>query len=209
MAAHIGSARTMESLWDNHIPLYFRRYKFSAQAVIFAHTLQILQLSGQEAIRLGDFWALMFFVLAIANFVVYFMGWLANIIIHKASRKYSRKLFRSTVKQDVALFDLRLRTGLTTEAVSAIRTIASLTLENKLLALYEEKPDVVARNSSKALTLIMLCLNINFKPNFCTNLGKAFNAELSIGLTANLTHTTEEGSSSKLATIHSSLEFYG
>jgi hypothetical protein len=37
---------------------------------------------GSEAVRRGDFWALMFFVVAIANFFLYFViGWTVNIII--------------------------------------------------------------------------------------------------------------------------------
>ncbi|KAI8669813.1 Leptomycin B resistance protein pmd1 [Fusarium sp. Ph1] len=225
---------------------------YPAQAVIFAQTLQIFQLSGDEAIRLGDFWALMFFVVAVANFVVYFiLGWLANIIIQKVSRKYRRELFRNTMKQDVVFFDLqqnatggicaRLLTNasnlndllginsglilislvtvisvsvlgivygwklglvcvfgalppivmsgflrirlevkleedtserfassaaLATEAVSAIRTVASLTLENKMLALYRERLDVVAKKSAKALTLTMLWYAFSQSVNF-------------------------------------------
>ncbi|KAF4438147.1 putative ABC multidrug transporter, partial [Fusarium austroafricanum] len=225
---------------------------YPAQAVIFAHTLQIFQLSGDEAIRLGDFWALMFFVVALANFVVYFiLGWLANIIIQKVSRKYRRELFGNTMKQDVGFFDLpqnatgaicaRLLTNasnlndllginsglilislvtivsvsvlgivygwklglvcvfgalppiatsgilrirlevkleedtserfassaaLATEAVSAIRTVASLTLENKMLALYRERLDVVAKKSAKALTFTMLWYAFSQSVNF-------------------------------------------
>ncbi|KAM0240144.1 hypothetical protein ACHAP5_008064 [Fusarium lateritium] len=231
---------------------------YPAQAVIFAQTLQIFQMKGDEAIHDGDFWALMFFVVALANFVVYFfLGWLANIIIQKVSRKYRAELFRNTMKQDVAFFDLqhnatgaicarllsnasnlndllginsglilislvtivsvsilgvvygwklglvcvfgalppiatsgflRIRlevklaedtserfassAALATEAVSAICTVATLTLENKMLALYRERLDVVARKSVKALTLTMFWYAFSQSVNFlCMALG--------------------------------------
>lgn len=39
-------------------------------------------MSGSEVVRQGDFWALMFFVVALANFFLHFaLGWCANIII--------------------------------------------------------------------------------------------------------------------------------
>ena len=35
-----------------------------------------------EAVHHGNFWALMFFIVAICNFVLYFgMGWTVNVII--------------------------------------------------------------------------------------------------------------------------------
>ncbi|RHZ55587.1 hypothetical protein CDV55_103963 [Aspergillus turcosus] len=80
---------------------------FPAQAVILARTFQVFQLRGSEAVRRGDFWALMFFVVALANFFLYLvLGWTANIIIQKVSRRYRRELFRNTMKQDIAFFDL-------------------------------------------------------------------------------------------------------
>ncbi|RYP20120.1 hypothetical protein DL765_002962 [Monosporascus sp. GIB2] len=213
-----------------------------AQAVIFAQTLQVFQMSGSDVVRRGDFWALMFFVVALANFFLYFvLGWLANIIIQKVCRRYRRELFRNTIKQDIAFFDLehnatgaicarllahasnllellginsglilinivtviavsvlgitygwnlgllcifaalpplllsgylRIRleykleedtsarfassAAIATESVSAIRTVASFTLENKMLEMYREKLDIVAEQSVRALTFTML-----------------------------------------------------
>ncbi|EFQ97875.1 multidrug resistance protein 1 [Nannizzia gypsea CBS 118893] len=214
---------------------------FPAQAVILARTLEVFRLRGSEAVRQGNFWALMFFVIALANFLVYFVvGWTANVIIQEVSRRYRRELFRNTLKQDIAFFNqehnatgsicarllihasnlnelLGINSGLilinvvtiisvsvlgiaygwklglvcvfaalpllllsgyfrilleckleedtsarfassaaiATEAVSAIRTVSSLTLENKILQIYQEKLDVVAAQSVKALTFTM------------------------------------------------------
>lgn len=64
------------------LPLTNGRGTFPAQAIILARTLQVFQLSGSEAVRRGDFWALMFFVVALANLFIYFLlGWMANVII--------------------------------------------------------------------------------------------------------------------------------
>lgn len=46
--------------------------------------------------------------------------------------------------------------AIASEAVSAIRTVASLTLENKMLELYKERLDTIADQSTKALTFTML-----------------------------------------------------
>ncbi|RYP43462.1 hypothetical protein DL770_011677 [Monosporascus sp. CRB-9-2] len=225
---------------------------FPAQAVIFAQTLQVFQMRGSDVVRRGDFWALMFFVVALANFFLYFvLGWLANIIIQKVSRRYRRELFRDTMKQDIAFFDLehnatgaicaRLLThasnlnellginsglilinvvtviavsvlgiaygwklglvcvfaalpplllsgylrirleykleedtsarfassaAIAAEAISAIRTVSSLTLENKMLEMYRERLDIVAEQSVKALTFTMLWYALTQSINF-------------------------------------------
>ncbi|RYP83762.1 hypothetical protein DL769_001294 [Monosporascus sp. CRB-8-3] len=225
---------------------------FPAQAVIFAQTLQVFQMSGSDVVRRGDFWALMFFVVALANFFLYFvLGWLANIIIQKVSRRYRRELFRNTMKQDIAFFDLehnatgaicarlfthasnlnellginsglilinivtviavsvlgiaygwklglvcvfaalpplllsgylRIRleyqleedtsarfassSAIAAEAISAIRTVASLTLENKMLEMYQERLDIVAEQSVKALGFTMLWYALTQSINF-------------------------------------------
>ncbi|KAF3479555.1 multidrug resistance protein 1 [Arthroderma uncinatum] len=105
---------------------------FPAQAVILARTLEVFQLRGSEAVRRGDFWALMFFVIALANFFVYFVvGWTANIIIQEVSRRYRRELFRNTMKQDIAFFDLEHNA---TGAISARLLIHASNL-NELLGI--------------------------------------------------------------------------
>ncbi|KAM5458261.1 putative ABC-type xenobiotic transporter [Microsporum audouinii] len=214
---------------------------FPAQAIILARTLEVFQLRGSETVRRGDFWALMFFVIALANFFVYFVvGWTANIIIQEVSRRYRWELFRNTMKQDIAFFDLEhnatgaicarllihasnlnellgVNSGLilinivtiisvsvlgiaygwklglvcvfaalpllllsgyfrifleckleedtstrfassaaiAAEAVSAIRTVSSLTLGNKMIQIYRERLDIVAEQSVKALAYTM------------------------------------------------------
>lgn len=52
-----------------------------ALAILFSRMFGTFQLQGSAAIREGDFWALMFFVVGIANLVIYFsIGVTCNII---------------------------------------------------------------------------------------------------------------------------------
>ncbi|KAJ9485472.1 hypothetical protein VN97_g7872 [Penicillium thymicola] len=171
----------------------------------------------------------MSFVVALANLVIYFtIGWTVNIIIQRVSRRYRRELFKNTMRQDIAFFDLdhnatgaicsRLLTNasnlnellginsalilinivtvisvpilgiaygwklglleedtatrfassaaIAAETISAIRTVASLTLENKMLQIYRGKLDVVATHSIRALTFTMLWYALTQSINF-------------------------------------------
>lgn len=55
---------------------------YPAQAVLFSRTFEVFQLQDANRIRSrGDFWALMFFVVALANLVIYFVvGWVTTVI---------------------------------------------------------------------------------------------------------------------------------
>jgi ATP-binding cassette subfamily B (MDR/TAP) protein 1 len=78
----------------------------AVQAVLFSRTFNVFQMTGSEAVSEGDFWALMFFVVAIANWFLYFsLGCVCNIISQKVTRRYRQELFENTVKQDIAFFD--------------------------------------------------------------------------------------------------------
>jgi ATP-binding cassette subfamily B (MDR/TAP) protein 1 len=78
----------------------------AVQAVLFSRTFNVFQMTGNEAISEGNFWALMFFVVAIANFFLYFaLGFICNMISQKVTRRYRQELFENTVKQPSAFFD--------------------------------------------------------------------------------------------------------
>ena len=54
---------------------------YPALAIVFSRALNAFQISGPQQTKDGDFYALMFFVLAIANFFVYgVIGWYSNAI---------------------------------------------------------------------------------------------------------------------------------
>ncbi|CAO2653774.1 Nn.00g031850.m01.CDS01 [Neocucurbitaria sp. VM-36] len=214
---------------------------FPAQAIIFARVVEAFQLPSGRAVEQGDFYSLMFFVVALGNLAVFaIIGWSSNVVAQHVSRRYRREIFELILKQDMAFFDddsnasgalasnlssyptnilelmgfnlmlicinivnvvsssilaiavgwklglvvvfgalpplifagyLRIRlefkleedTGkrfansaaLASEAVSAIRTVASLALERHILGRYEERLRGVAQKSIKALIWTM------------------------------------------------------
>jgi len=76
------------------------------QAILFSRTFNVFQMTGSEAISEGDFWALMFFIVAIVNWFLYFsLGCVCNIISQKVTRRYRLELFQNTARQSLAFFD--------------------------------------------------------------------------------------------------------
>lgn len=48
-------------------------------AVLFAKAMTVFTLQGDELVKKGDFWALMFFIVALGVFVIYFtLGFASN-----------------------------------------------------------------------------------------------------------------------------------
>jgi ATP-binding cassette subfamily B (MDR/TAP) protein 1 len=79
---------------------------YPAQAIVFSRTMTAFQLEAPDIVKQGDFWSLMFFVIAVGNFLVYaVIGWNCNIVAQSASRKYRLELFNNTLKQDMEFFD--------------------------------------------------------------------------------------------------------
>ena len=66
---------------------------FPAQAILFSRIFGAFQLPPNEAINEGDFYSLMFFIVALGNFAVYAaIGWASNIV---AQVSISRPLIMS------------------------------------------------------------------------------------------------------------------
>ncbi len=54
---------------------------FPAQAILFSRVVRAFQLPSAQAIEQGDFYALMFFIVAIGNWFVYAaIGWTSNVV---------------------------------------------------------------------------------------------------------------------------------
>ena len=54
---------------------------FPAQALLFSRLINVFTLAGQEARDQADFYALMFFIVALANWFAYFgIGWTCNTV---------------------------------------------------------------------------------------------------------------------------------
>ncbi|KAL4795058.1 ATP-binding cassette multidrug transport protein [Aspergillus venezuelensis] len=74
---------------------------------IFAKSLDSFQITdAAEMIRKGDFYALMFFVIALVILAVYgTLGWITNIIATTVVYAYRMQMFKSYIKQAMSFYD--------------------------------------------------------------------------------------------------------
>ncbi|KAF2450390.1 multidrug resistance protein 1 [Karstenula rhodostoma CBS 690.94] len=79
---------------------------YPAQAILFARIATTFELPGAEAVQRGDFYSLMFFIVAIGNLIAYsLVGWFSNIVVQHVSRGYRLEIFNLILKQDMTFFD--------------------------------------------------------------------------------------------------------
>lgn len=79
---------------------------YPAQAILFSHVLGVFALEEPARTSRGNFFSLMFFVVAIGNFLCFAMlGWATNTIVQVMSHNYRRELFDSVLRQDMQFFD--------------------------------------------------------------------------------------------------------
>lgn len=77
-----------------------------AQAIIFSRLIRVFTLEGSEAKRQADFFALMFFVLALVNLVGYFLiGVCYNVLGQRLTHRYRREMIERIVHFDQDFFD--------------------------------------------------------------------------------------------------------
>ncbi|KAE8344925.1 hypothetical protein BDV24DRAFT_171412 [Aspergillus arachidicola] len=76
-------------------------------AFVFAKVLDVFQIqSTSKMVEKGDFYALMFFVLALVILVVYgVLGWVTNVIAHCVVYTYRLEMFRDYIRQDMTFYD--------------------------------------------------------------------------------------------------------
>lgn len=225
---------------------------YPALAILFSRVTFAFSLAGDVMVQRGDFYALMFFVVALGNLVTYaVLGWVSNVIGQKIIRAYKLDMFNSILRQSMTFFDspanstgalvsrlstepqqmqellsfniglimiivvqlasscilaivtgwklglvlvfgalpplvvsgyLRIRlefkldadtaarfadsAGIASEAVSAIRTVASLALEREVLRRYEESLRCIAARSIKSLGWTMLWYSLSQSISF-------------------------------------------
>ncbi|PSK51787.1 Leptomycin B resistance protein pmd1 [Elsinoe australis] len=90
---------------------------FPAQAVILSQLINIFSLTGSALQSEGNFYALMFFVVALANLFAYWsLGFVSNVIAQKIGHFYRRTILDATLQQDIQFFD---RAENTTGAVTS------------------------------------------------------------------------------------------
>ncbi|KAF1954349.1 multidrug resistance protein 1, partial [Byssothecium circinans] len=97
-------------LWHNFLPLFIATIAggctYPAQAILFARIARAFELQGSAATDQGDFYSLMFFVVAIGNLLTFgLIGCLSNNVVQHVSRGYRLELFQLILKQDMNFFD--------------------------------------------------------------------------------------------------------
>ncbi|KAF5976895.1 P-loop containing protein, partial [Fusarium bulbicola] len=79
---------------------------FPVQAILFGKVMNTFQLPLSEMTNKGDFWSLMFFLLAVGNLVVYsLLGWFTNVVSQITTYDFRARMFRDIAHQDMEFFD--------------------------------------------------------------------------------------------------------
>jgi ATP-binding cassette subfamily B (MDR/TAP) protein 1 len=79
---------------------------YPIQSWFFANLIQVFTFTGDRLIERGNFWSLMFFILAIAVFCAYyFMGWVANILSFQVSSFYRQEYLVNILRKRIHWFD--------------------------------------------------------------------------------------------------------
>ncbi|KAF2717520.1 putative ABC transporter [Polychaeton citri CBS 116435] len=79
---------------------------YPAQAVLESRLIRVFTLTGEEGQHQADFLALMFFVIALANLVAYFViGWICNKVGQTVTRRYRKEMFARIMNFDQDFFD--------------------------------------------------------------------------------------------------------
>ncbi|CAK7231951.1 hypothetical protein SCUCBS95973_008097 [Sporothrix curviconia] len=78
---------------------------YPAFALLFSRVVGVFALSGNAMVSRGDFYALMFFVMALGNLVAYsVLGWMSATVSQAIANNYRAALFRSVLRQPMAFF---------------------------------------------------------------------------------------------------------
>jgi ATP-binding cassette subfamily B (MDR/TAP) protein 1 len=79
---------------------------YPALAILISRLITTFQLQGSELTNRGNFYALMLFVVAIINGILYFIaGYVSNLVVQVISRQYREDMFKNTIYQDMEYFD--------------------------------------------------------------------------------------------------------
>jgi len=79
---------------------------YAAQALLFSRLIRIFTLPAEEAQSQANFYSLMFFIVALANWFGYFaIGWTCNIIGQTVTRRYRLEMMRDIINLDQDFFD--------------------------------------------------------------------------------------------------------
>ncbi|OJJ35892.1 hypothetical protein ASPWEDRAFT_134397 [Aspergillus wentii DTO 134E9] len=80
---------------------------YALQSWMFAKLIEVFQFTGQKLIDSANFWSLMFFVLALAMAVCYWIvGYSSNIISVRISSAYRTEYFQNILRKPIPFYDL-------------------------------------------------------------------------------------------------------
>ncbi|KAK6352922.1 hypothetical protein TWF696_004919 [Orbilia brochopaga] len=117
---------------------------YPAQAIIFSRIFNVFTLPRAEADDKANFFALMFFVLALANIAAYApMGWISNSKSQIMSHNYRKELFAIALRQDITFYDHEEN--------------SSGALSAKITALPQQLVDMLSMNTT---LMIIVVLNV-------------------------------------------------
>ena len=109
---------------------------FPGQAILYSRILVVFTLTSEEGQRQVNFYALMFFVIAIGNLLAYMtVGATCNIISQQLTHCYRSEMLKNMLRQDIDFFDRPENTSgaLTAKATSIPSTLQELISVNLLL----------------------------------------------------------------------------
>lgn len=88
---------------------------YPALAILMSRVLDSFALDSEAMIQQGNFYSIMFFVLALGNLLAYAgLGWFTNILAQHTIKYYRLEVFNNILRQDMSFFD---RQGTTTGAL--------------------------------------------------------------------------------------------
>jgi ATP-binding cassette subfamily B (MDR/TAP) protein 1 len=104
------SIKDQRQLWPwiafMSVPCVLAGLTFPAQGIVFARIFGAFQLPPAQAVERGDFYSLMFFIIALGNFICYFIvGWVSNYVAQWLTYNFRSRLFRDFLSQDMEFFD--------------------------------------------------------------------------------------------------------
>ncbi|KAH7355346.1 ATP-binding cassette, subfamily B, member 1 [Rhexocercosporidium sp. MPI-PUGE-AT-0058] len=111
---------------------------FPGQALLFSRILNVFNLPPSKAQSEANFYALMFFVVALGNLLAYFIiGFLCNMIGQAVTYRYRKEMFTDMLKQDMEFFNLPGNTsGALTSKLSSLPTQLQDLLSANILLIF-------------------------------------------------------------------------
>ena len=126
---------------------------FPGQAILYSRVLTVFTLLPEEGQQQVDFYALMFFVIALGNLLAYgTIGFSCNIVSQQLTHSYRSEMLTNILKQDIEFFDRPENTsGALTAKITSLPTSLQDLISFNLILILMVSVNVIA---SSTLALI-------------------------------------------------------